>query len=192
MQRRMKTLVFTLLLIVGYNVQAAKNFDVAVAENQILMVELDDAQEGDMLTLLDVDGKVLFKEAHLNNKFQKSLSLELVPDGKYFLHLEDESSIYAKEIEKKNNTITVKRDSQIFFKPNFKQVDKQVKVSFTNPDQKNIQVYIFDANGEVVTTLVNNDLVLKKTFDFSAVPAGDYMLAVFSGDRSYYRTVSTK
>ncbi|SHI95043.1 Por secretion system C-terminal sorting domain-containing protein [Mesonia phycicola] len=192
MQRRMKTLVFTLLLIVGYNVQAAKNFDVAVAENQILMVELDDAQEGDMLTLLDVDGKVLFKEAHLNNKFQKSLSLELVPDGTYFLHLEDESSIYAKQIEKKNNTVTIKSDSQIFFKPNFKQVDKQVKVSFTNPDQKNIQVYIFDANGEVVTTLVNNDLVLKKTFDFSAVPAGDYMLAVFSGDRSYYRTVSTK
>mgnify|MGYP003681884971 CR=1 FL=1 len=192
MQRRMKTLVFTLLLIVGYNVQAAKNFDVAVADNQILMVELEDAQEGDLLTLLDVEGKVLFKDAHLNNKFQKSLSLELVPDGTYFLHLEDENSIYAKEIEKKNNTITVKRDSQIFFKPNFKQIDKQVKVSFTNPDQKNIQVYVFDANGEVVTNIVNNDLVLKKTFDFSAVPAGDYMLAVFSGDRSYYRTVSTK
>ena len=89
MQKTMKTIVVTLLLVLGYNnAQAAKNFDVAVAKNQILMVELNDAQEGDMLTLLDVDGKVLFKEEQLGSKFQKSLSLELLSEGTYYLHLE--------------------------------------------------------------------------------------------------------
>ena len=192
MQRKMKTLVFTLLLIIGYNVQAAKNFDVAVDENQNLRVELNDVQDGDMLTLIDVEGKVLYKELHLSNKFNKSLSLEEVPNGTYFLHLEDDNTIYAREILKTGNTVEIKNESQIIFKPTFKQVDNQVKLSFTNPNKANILLYVYDNEGNIVTAIENSDLVVKKTFDFSAVPAGDYMLAVFSGDRSYYRTVTTK
>ena len=193
MQKTMKTIVVTLLLVLGYNnAQAAKNFDVAVAKNQILMVELNDAQEGDMLTLLDVDGKVLFKEEQLGNKFQKSLSLELLSEGTYYLHLEDANTIYTKEIVKENSSVIVKKDSQIIFKPTFKQVENQVKLSFTNPSKENTQIYIYDAKGNIVTALENNDLVLKKTFDFSNVPAGDYMIAVLTDSRSFYKSVSTK
>ncbi|GGZ63723.1 hypothetical protein GCM10008088_26500 [Mesonia mobilis] len=193
MQKTMKTIVVTLLLVLGFNnVQAAKNFDVAVAKNQILMVELNDAQEGDMLTLLDVDGKVLFKEEQLGNKFQKSLSLELLSEGTYYLHLEDANTIYTKEIVKENSSVIVKKDSQIIFKPTFKQVKNQVKLSFTNPSEENTQVFVYNAKGEIVSSLRNSDLVLKKTFDFSEVPAGDYMIAVLTDSRSFYKSVSTK
>ncbi|MBW2962081.1 T9SS type A sorting domain-containing protein [Mesonia aestuariivivens] len=192
MQKTIKTIVFTLLLIVSYNANAAKNFEVAVAKNQILMVELNDAQAGDMLTLLDAEGKVLFKEMNLTSDFQKQLSLEMVPDGKYFLHLEDENSIYAREIVKRKQTITVNEASKIIFKPTFKEENNQLKVAFTNPNEEIMHLYVYDEKGNIVTSLKNNDLVIKKTFDFSKVPAGNYMLAVVSSERSFYKSIRTK
>ncbi len=192
MKRVIKTIVFTLLLIIGYNVQAAKDFNVAVAKNQILMVELNEVQEGDLLTLLDVEGKVLYKEANLDTNFQKSLSLAYVPDGTYFLNLEGINTIFAREIVKKGNSVEVKKDSQIIFKPIYKQTDKVLKVSYTNPNKETVKAFVYDAKGNIVSAVKNNELVMKKTFDFSAVPAGDYMLAMFVGDRSYYKPVSTK
>lgn len=192
MQRRMKAIVFTLLLVLGYNVQAAKNFEVAVAKNQILKVELNDAQEGDMLTLLDVEGKVLFKEIHLSSNFQKSLSFELVPNGTYYLHLEDSNSVYSREIIKTGSSITVNKDSRIIFKPTFKQVNKQVRLSFTNPNKETTQVFVYDEKGNIVSSLENNDLVLKKTFDFSKITTGNYTVAILAGNRSFYKNVTIK
>ena len=187
-----KTIVFTALLVLGYNAQAAKDFNVAVAKNQILMVELNEVQEGDLLTLLDVDGKVLYKETNLNTNFQKSLSLAYVPDGTYFLNLEGMNTIFAREVVKNGNTVEVKKDSQIIFKPIYQQTDNVLKVSYTNPNKETVKAFVYDEKREIVSTLKNNDLVMKKTFDFSGVPAGNYMLAMFVGDRSYYKPVSTK
>ncbi|HIB36231.1 hypothetical protein [Mesonia sp.] len=192
MKKTIKTFVLSLLLVVGYNAQAAKSFDVEVAKNQILMVELNDAQEGDMLTLLDTEGKVLFKEAQLSSKFQKSLSFELVPDGTYYLHLEDSNSVYSREITKTGSSISVNKDSRIIFKPTFKQVEKQVRLSFTNPNKENTQVFIYDEKGNIISSLENNDLVLKKTFDFSKIANGNYTVAVLAGSRSFYKNVTIK
>lgn len=191
MKSVIKTTVLTLLLVIGYNVQAAKDFNVAVAKDQILRVELNEVQEGDLLTLLDVEGKVLYKEANLNTNFQKSLSLVYVPNGTYFLNLEGINTIFAREIVKKGNKVEVKKNSKIIFKPIYKQTDKILKVSYTNPNKETVKVFVYDAAGNIVSALKNEDLVMKKTFDFSAVPAGDYILAMFVGDRSYYKPVNT-
>ena len=48
----------------------------------------------------------------------------------------------------------------------------------------------YDADGNLMTTSTNNDLVVKKTFDFSEVPAGKYMIALTVGDRTITKTIT--
>ena len=63
-------------------------------------------------------------------------------------------------------------------------------VSFTNPGNEDAIFRVYDRNGNLMNSSTNNDLVIKKTFDFSEVPSGKYMISLTVGDRTITKTIT--
>ena len=189
MKNLLKVTVLVLALVLG-NIVNAKDIEVKVKKEQ-LVVSLENTQEGSSLILTDMSGEVLFKDTLMESSYKKALDLHSIPKGTYFLNFEKDDSIVTTVIRKDNDGVTVnKASSKIFFKPFYKTLEDKVMVSFTNPGYENATFRVYDADGNLMTTSTNNDLVVKKTFDFSEVPAGKYMIALTVGDRTITKTIT--
>ncbi|MCL6219407.1 T9SS type A sorting domain-containing protein [Zunongwangia pacifica] len=189
----MKNLFRTVVLVLALglvNTLSAKDIEVKVKEEK-LMVALDNTQEGSTLILTDMNGEVLFKDTLMETSYKKALDLHSIPKGTYFLNFEKEDSIVTTVINKNTDGVTVnKASSKIFFKPFYKTLEDKVMVSFTNPGYEDATFRVYDAEGNLMTSSTNNDLVVKKTFDFSEVPAGKYIISLRVGDRTITKTIT--
>ncbi|WP_417887861.1 hypothetical protein [Zunongwangia sp.] len=193
MKNLLKISLLALTLVLS-NTLSAKDIDVKVNKENRLVVELANSQKGAELVLADIHGEVLFKDYLKSSSYKKALDLNEIPRGTYFLSIEREDSILTTVISKSNKGVIVNdENSKIFFKPFFKTVDgNKVKVSFTNPQYKDANFRVYDDNGIEVASSVNNDLVVKKTFDFSNVPSGKYTISLLVGDQVVDKTLDIK
>lgn len=188
----MRMSVLVLLLVTGFKVKAAEGIDVKVKDNQIILVELEKVEKGTVIILQDVMGTTLFKDSLVSSDgYRKSLDLEVIPQGVYFLHMETEKSILSSKIVKTSKGISIEEESsEITFKPCFKVIDDTVLVFLSNPTKATISLEVYDAGGELLNTINNSSSILKKTLDFSKVPAGDYSINIKMKNRSFRKTIT--
>ncbi|MDN3594273.1 T9SS type A sorting domain-containing protein [Zunongwangia endophytica] len=184
---RIAVLVLALVLT---NTLSAKDIEVKINDDK-LVVELDHSQKGSTLVLTDTNGEVLFRDALMETSYKKALDLHTIPTGTYFLDFEKDDSILTTVITKNADGVTVNRSaSKIFFKPFYKTVEDKVLVSFTNPGYDNATFKVYDQSGNLMSSSTNNDLVVKKTFDFSEVPAGKYVIALKVAGHTITKTIT--
>ncbi len=191
MKKTIRTIVAALLLFVAANGNAADGLDLKINDQQNLVVELQGVESKAVLSLRDESGVVIFKDQFLNqDNYSKTLSFEDLPNGTYTLTLDKEFTVSNSRIHKSGKSLIVDNGKYEFvFKPMFKTYGKKVLVYMANPAEKNTEIEIFDLSGEQVGNLKTKDLVLKKTFDFTEVPSGEYTLKVTSGDHVFYKTL---
>lgn len=191
MKKAIRTIVAVLLLFVAANVNAADGLDLKINDQQNLVVELQGVESRAVLSLRDEYGTVIFKDQFLNqNNYSKTLSFEDLPNGSYSLTLDKEFTVSTSTIHKSGKNLIVDSEKYEFvFKPMFKTYGKKVLVYMANPTESNTEIEIYDLSGEQVGNLKTKDIVLKKTFDFTEVPSGEYTLKVKSGDHVFYKTL---
>ena len=189
MKNLLRVTVLVLALVLGNNV-SAKDIEVKANKEQ-LVVKLENTQEGSTLVLTDMDGEILFKDTLMESSYKKALNLHNIPSGTYFLKFEKNESIVTTVITKNDEGVNVNNaSSKIFFKPFYKTIEDKVMVSFTNPGNEDAIFRVYDRNGNLMNSSTNNDLVIKKTFDFSEVPSGKYMISLTVGDRTITKTIT--
>lgn len=193
MKNLLKVSLLVLTLVLS-NTLLAKDIEVKVSEENRLVVELDNSQRGAEVVLTDVRGEILFKDYLQSSSYKKALDLNAIPKGTYFLSVEKEDSILTTVISKSNHGVIVNDEaSKIFFKPFFKTVEgNKVMVSFTNPQYEAANFKVYDDEGTEVASSVNTDLVVKKTFDFSNVPSGEYTISLRVGNHVVNKSLDVK
>jgi hypothetical protein len=173
--------------------EAAEDFDIKVLDSQNLMVELKSGSKGDVLLLKDQFGKVLFKDVITSNStYQKTFNLHLVPNGIYYLKLDNESIIQTTVIAKSNSGLEIEKGSEIVLKPIFKIKDKQVRVLLSNPEQYKSFLKVYDASGILMANLNSKDVEFKKILDFSNVPSGKYRIEIEINGQNFTKEVNLK
>lgn len=188
------TLAIALVFLTSLSTFASRQFDVQVKSNQILNININNIGDADQLMLKDSNNEVLFSDKSLAQPYIKNISLKTLPEGTYFLSLEDNNMISTKTVFKNASGIEIS-NSAVAFKPNFKEVEqnsRKLKVAFTNPTMEMMKFKIYDENGNLVIDLKNKDAVFNKTIDFSDAPSGEYSIAVNNNGRSYYRSITIK
>lgn len=187
MKNVFKLSVLLLLFVTGVKMEAAEDVDVRVTEGKVLTVELEDVIKGTVLLIQGKNGEILYKDSlQLNGYYKKAFNLEVIPNGVYYLNLEGENSIRRTEVTKTAEGLKLTgKSSGIIFKPCYKVEESMVKVFLTNPEEKKALFTVFDREGRLVTSMNYNDSVVRKTFDFSGVPAGDYTINVNVGGRTF-------
>lgn len=192
MKNTIKTLMMTLFIMVVINVQAADGVDLKINDQQSLVVEVKKVETGSVLSLINVNGDVLYKDRFLSEKnFSKTIDFKNLPDGKYLLIMDKEFIQSTSVITKSKGLVSIDREAySTVFKPCFKMENNLVKFYLVNPSEKYIEVEIFDKHGESVGNLKSRDNVLKKTFDFSKVNPGDYTFKVNTNSARFTETIT--
>ena len=114
MKKIFKTLVFALTLALTLNASAADGIAVTVNEDFQVKVEYTNAIEGAQIYLEDVDGERLYSEyAGSVANDSKTLSLEELPVGKYYLIYEDDYAKSYTTIKKEFKGLDIVKDESL-------------------------------------------------------------------------------
>ncbi|RXG12983.1 hypothetical protein DSM03_108129 [Leeuwenhoekiella aestuarii] len=194
MKTSIKTLVLALTLAFSLNASAADGIAVTVNENFMVQVEYTNAIEGAQIYLEDGDGERLYTEyAGSVANDTKTLSLEELPVGKYYLIYEDDYAKSYTTIKKEYKGLDVIKDeSKTIFKPNYKVQDDIVMISFTNPKEVKTTTRVYDENGSIIESLTDHNLVVKQALNFQELPSGNYRIGVSVGKDYFSKQIEIK
>lgn len=188
MKNVFKNAFLVLSLCTGFLMEAAEDLDVRVLDNLNLKVAINSSEVGDILLLKDTYGKVLFTDSIGEmESYQKTFNLELVPNGVYYLNLDKENSLLITTIKKTDNGLEIDELSGFVFKPCFQVEDRLVKLFLSNPKQLKAEMKVYDSNGILVGDVKSNELTVKKTFDFSQVPSGNYKVEIKIDGQKFFK-----
>ncbi len=191
MKNAIKVTLLVILLNTGFMMEAAVDLGIKVLDSQNLMVEINSGSMGNVLLLKDEFGKVLFKDSiTTNSTYQKTFNLELVPNGIYYLNLDNESRIQTTAIAKTNSGLEIEKESDFVFKPLYKIEDKLVRILFANFEQNKTFLKVYDSSGILIGNLNSKEVVLKKTLDFSNVPSGKYRIEIGINEQNFTKEVN--
>lgn len=190
----MKKLMSIFIVALGLAAEkgyAAGEVDLMIKENKTLVVSLDDVEKGDLLFFTNKAGEVLFKDSLLlDEPYSRSLDLRIIPRGIYYINLEKKDHILVSVIEKTEGGIFVReRSTKTVFKPCYKQEGKKVTVFLTSPNAAATHVEVLDTKGRSVGKAQEAKYTFTRTFDFSGMPAGEYIINLRNGDRKYKKVV---
>ncbi|MDT0676850.1 DUF3244 domain-containing protein [Autumnicola musiva] len=190
MKNVFRLLSFILLIGISFNVKAA---DLAVkVKEKTILIELRNPVEGATLSLLDEQGKMLFRDGLIaKNAYTKALDLSDAPQGTYYLQFENEYHIHTKVIKKDEAGIHVEdKSSAITFKPSFRINNKQVLLSLTNPTEGAAKVKVYNSLGELIATAEGKGIVVTKTIDFKNVPVGEYTIEISTKENNFLKIIN--
>lgn len=114
-----KTSLSLLLLIVNFNVNAARQFEVNVNSENVLEIQITGNDDNNKLSFIDAKGELLFVDTELSQPYFKKISLKTLPKGTYTISLENSNIISYKSVLKTSRGIKVE-DYGVVFKPKFK------------------------------------------------------------------------
>lgn len=180
------------MLALGFSANASEGFAVTVDENFLLTVAYSDAESDSRISLEDRSGQILFSEGISVEKGRsKTLSLEVLPGGTYYVILENSlSKISAAVLKTANGLELISGEREVVFKPTYKIEGDIVLLSVTNPMESRTSIKVYDKNGTLVGDINKSGLVVKQAMDFSAVPSGIYRIDIKVGKNSFSKEVT--
>jgi hypothetical protein len=140
------------------------------------------------ITLRDDAYNTLFKEEVTEvTRLAKNFNLTNLPDGTYFLEVEDATSIFNQMIEIKNDKVLFEKAVAFtVFKPIFKTVGNKIYISALLLNETNVKINIYNIDGDqVYEETIENQTNLEKIFKFVDERPEDYTLVVTYNDRSF-------
>lgn len=187
-----KTLVLFTLILVSLNVNAADGIAVTVNESFKVNVAYTNAIQGAQIYLEDVKGERLFSEYAGNTANDtRTLSLEELPIGRYYLIYEDDYAKSYTTISRNYDGLDIVSDeSKTIFKPSYKIDNGLVLISFTNPKEVKTTTRIYSEDGEIIESISDKDLIVKQALDLSTLPAGTYKIGVTIGDDFFTKEIA--
>lgn len=193
MKRVINVSLLIITIITCTVVNAAEKFSVEISNAAMVNVSLSKVSDGDKLSLKDYSGVVLYNvtldEMPLYNKF---FNFNNVPNGIYFIETEEAHTVKVTPIIKNESGVSLIKNSAItIFKPQI-HVDKSVvKLMFNNTAKEPVTVKVYDNESRLLDEVIgNNEEILKKVYDFSKMPKGEYTFYVGQDGRSFVKKVS--
>jgi len=190
MKNLFKNLMMALIVLVAINVKATDGVDLKVGNEQSLIIEMNQIDNGSILILKDTEKEILFKDRFFKrDSFSKVIDFKSLPDGKYDLILDKEFTRSTSVITKKNDLVSIDHNAySIISKPFFKLNENKVSIYFSNPGADYLEVEVYDKSGQSVGNIKSKDLVVKKIFDFSHVRPGEYTFKVKAKSHEFIKT----
>ncbi|EDM44929.1 hypothetical protein SCB49_02374 [unidentified eubacterium SCB49] len=165
------------------------NLSVVKENDSTFAIGFEYKEEMDVkITIKDAFDFTLFKEDAKNVKqINKTFDLKGLPDGKYFLEVENKMNVYSQTIEIKNDKIQYTEDGVTKInKPVSFVKNDTLYVSGDLENDVDVQITIHDKLGEVVhKETTSSKSILNKRFKFIDGRPTDYNVSVTYSDRTF-------
>ncbi|WP_405206927.1 hypothetical protein [Aquimarina sp. LLG6339-5] len=193
MKRVINLCLIALVVITSSVANAAGRVSVEITNSSMVNVSLTEVVKGEKLFLKDYHGEVLFNVTlEATPSYQKYFNLGNVPDGVYFVETEAEYEIKVTPLLKNQKGVSLVNTSAVtVFKPLVRVESKFIKVMFNNTEKSPVNLTIYDNEFRVLEEVIGNEEeVLKRTYDFSKMPKGEYQFYFSLKDRTFIKKVS--
>ena len=160
----------------------AKAGNINVLSNGIVKVEINDAPTAHNISVLDETGNNLYELSDMKAGSFKNIDFSNVPDGTYYIKVENSRSIETTQVQKVDGQVTVASQASLFVKPIFRREGNVLNVFFNNPDKKDVEINVYNQSGTVVNTVKTSENEVSKGFDFSKSLHGNYKVVLSQDD----------
>ena len=185
-----------MILLVSMSIQAAENVKVAKNNNSSIVIEATDIMKGDEVIIRNQIGNVLYREQlDANETYKKIFQFSLFDNGVYIVSFENNFKVEYYDVIKNDNGIQLVNvnNNHFSFKPVIKRDHNLAHVFLTNQNLKNVELRIVDRSGEELSsTRFNDDLIIKRSYDLSRLPSGNYSLIIEVGNETFTRVLNVQ
>lgn len=193
MKKIIRTIAAVAMLIATTTVMANELKLATDGISKSLVFEWDAQFADTTIKIEDQNGNIVFSDDIIEvDKYVKRFDLAQLPQGGYFLKVENamREVVYAINVTKNDVSILSEEEN---LKPVYRKEDGKVYLSLLNLDKSDVKVSVVDASSRVLfTESFEKELIVEKTFNFKEALEGDYTLVVMDGGSTYYETVSVK
>ncbi|MCB4807403.1 hypothetical protein LG651_04000 [Tamlana sp. 62-3] len=151
---------------------------IIVKDAKKTILTLDSVKEGNLLTIIDANGVVLYKEVIAKTgNYQKAFDLTALPDGEYVFELEKDLEIDTMPFTVTDNQVVFHKASEkITYKP-FLRVENGVvfvsKLSLNKSPLK-VEIYYGEDSNLVFSESIENTKNIQKAYKLSGLGEGSY------------------
>lgn len=162
--------------------------DFSNSENNATLVEMSNVVNTHFeINLKDSYGNRIYsmETSEPSNMLKKKFDFSNLEDGTYWFSVDanNEKTLKKLNIEKGNVSIEMVRKS---IQPFFTKDGEMLKLSFLNPHQEGVNLYVYNANkGLLAQADLGSDFAINKAVDLSELRYGDYHV-VLTNDNDIY------
>ncbi|MEM1321907.1 MAG: T9SS type A sorting domain-containing protein [Bacteroidota bacterium] len=147
------------------------------------------------IRIKDTKGITVLKKRYRNvTNLSRKINLVNLPDGTYFVEVEDRMKIHAFTIEMAGERLNIKRrPEKDYFKPLFVQKGKYVDMCMLLLPEKEATVSVFSSEGRLVMQqFIKDQNTIEKRFNVSGLQKGTYSFVVSTGEKTFAQSLSIK
>ena len=189
-----KSLVLVALLVavsVSYGNEVSGNPN--NGKNVRTNVTFKDVKRGSVLSIMDMNGLVLYKEAiKKSGNYTKGFDLTSLPNGDYYFELNKEVEIKFVPFKVVASVVTFDKAAELnIFKPVVYVRDKNISITKLALGSETLSIEIFSESGDSVYSekieKVGN--LLGRIFDFSTSEKGNYTIVIKTKERRFVENI---
>ena len=191
-----KSMLSILILLITVSVQAAGKVTVAKNNETSIVIKASETMKGDQVIIRNQIGTVMYQEKlEANESYERIFQFSLFNDGVYIISFENDYKVEYYNIVKNKNSIKLLdlNNNNFSFKPIVKRDQNLARVFLTNQGLKDVKLKIVDNSGEELnSTSFNDELIIKRFYDLSNLPSGDYNLVIEVGDKTFTEVLNVQ
>lgn len=185
--------VVALMIMTATGLASEPKLSLTPNTEKSLNFEMDALSEQSSLSIVDNEGVVIYSEdIAAANIFAKKFDLRNLPEGNYFLKVEDslKEAIFSFSVEKSKIVIAERKENS---KPIFRKKEGRVFINLLNLTKEAVEIKVYDDENRIVfkETILETALV-EKVINFEKAFKGIYTIKIKDESKSYYESIVVK
>lgn len=149
-----------------------------------------------LIQIKDENEAILHQEQVINQiDFSKKFNLKNLPEGIYFIEVEDELKEIVQPIEISASNVNVDPSNRIdSYKPVYQFKNNKLDINFLAINSEKVTVEVFDFQNLLIfdQEFENAGKSFGERLDLSKLQKGNYRIKVIAGNQTFYKTVKVK
>lgn len=185
--------VVALMFVVATGLAKEPKLSLTPNVEKSLNFEMDKRSEQTFVSIVDTNGVIIYtEEIAVANIYSKKFNLKNLPEGSYFLKVEDalKEMVFAFVIDDSEIKIMERKENA---KPVFRKKDGRVFLNLLNLEKEVIKIKVFDSDGRIVfQETITDEILIEKVFNFEDAFKDNYTVIVKNKKDTYFEAVNVK
>ena len=169
-------------------------FNFSSESNKIITkVDFKSVSEGSKLSIIDANGTIYYNESIvMSGDYSRGFDLTNLPNGLYFFELTSDLKIVTVPFNVTNSKVNFKKNEEkVIFKTYVRVKENHVYVSRPSfrKGSMSYKIYFQENNTLIINEIFKENTDMKKIYNFSNMPKGEYLFVFKDNGREYTRTV---
>lgn len=168
----------------------------STADNAFVLTLSEQVKEKTRIRLVDANGVQLYSDVYRQNDAKsRQFNLRALPQGTYFLELEDETFIYRQPVTLTATGVVANSEDRIeLAKPYVGTTPEgKLNISYLHLDNAPVEVELIDAEGRLVyREAINQEGPVMRSYNLGALPVGSYSAIVRTQNATVQQSVNLR